>query len=442
MKEQGRSTNQTAQTDAVTLMTIHHSKGLEFPVVVLSGLSKQFNQDDLKKQVQFHSELGAGCSVYDPKTHTRFPSIAKAAISQRIKRENASEELRILYVAMTRARDMLIMTDCSARMDSRLKSLASRIEPDNSFELAADVNIMGDWVLQTALRRTEAGALHEIAGKPAACSVSEIPWHIEYHRLQDSAAQPAAAEAARAERSVDPEALLRSLHFRYPHAGASQVPSKLTATQLKGRSLDEEASDGAPRPQAYRAPLRKLSLLCGDRPLTPAQKGTAIHQAMQYLDFSRVGSLEEIRQQLQTMADERFLTPQQAEAVPPEKLLQAFRGELGTLIRSADRVIREFKFSILTDAAAYYPQAEGEQLMLQGVTDCCLIRNGEITVIDFKTDRVRPGREPEAGERYRGQLQAYSLALSRIFGLPVAHRLLYFFATDRLLELEPQDADK
>ena len=436
LREQGGFTAQRPQPNAVTVMSIHKSKGLEFPVVLLCGLSRRFNLEDLKTPVQFHSVLGAGCSVYDRPTHTRFNSIAKAAISRRTRAENVSEELRILYVAMTRARDMLIMTHCAEGLERQLQDLALCLSPDSAKQQAARASCLGDWVLQTALLRTESGALHERAGKPEGCAVSRIPWLVQWHEESGAAAPALVPERAELTGSgVDPEALAQSLSFRYAHTAAQELPAKLTATQLKGRELDREADDGAPREDYIRIKLRKPSLLRTEKPLTPAQRGTAVHQAMQYLDFSRTDDLEQIRLQLTAMADEQYLTPAQAAAVNPEKLLRVFRGPLGDMIRRADRVLREFKFSILSPAERYAPGAEGDSVLLQGVTDCCLFRNGTITVVDFKTDRLRPGEEREAGERYRPQLDAYAEALSRIFGLPVRQKLLYFFATDTLTPL-------
>ena len=160
-----------------------------------------------------------------------------------------------------------------------------------------------------------------------------------------------------------------------------------------------------------------------------------MHQAMQYLSFDRISTVDEIREQLEQMVADAFLTKKQADAVAPEKLFAVFQGELGSAIKAADRVVREFKFSILLPASRLYPNVDDEKIILQGVTDCCLISGGELTVIDFKTDRVAPGTEREAGEKYRPQLSAYSLALSEIFQMPVRHRILYFFETDTAIEL-------
>ena len=420
--------------NAVSVMSVHKSKGLEFPVVLLCGLSRRFNLDDLKEPVLFHSELGAGCSVFDSATRIRYHSIARAAIARQTRLDNLSEELRILYVAMTRARDMLIMSCCGENLRGRLQDLAIQLTPETAKQLAADATCPGDWVLMTALLRTEAGAIHAAAGKPETCSVSEHPWRICWEALSPEASTPKEeAHSLRLPGAVSPDAVRESLAFRYPHTAAQTIPSKLTATQLKGRALDREADDGAPRQENVQ--LRRPYLMQAEKALTPAQKGTAVHQAMQYLDFSSVDSAEAIQAQLRRMVEEDFLTAAQAEAVDPEKLLRVFRGPLGDMIRGADRVLREFKFSVLSPAQTWYPDCEGEKILLQGVTDCCLFSDGGITVVDFKTDRIRPGAETEAGEKYRPQLEAYAAALSRIFQLPVRKKILYFFASDTMTEL-------
>lgn len=429
---------QTAQQtgNAVKVMSVHKSKGLEFPVVLLCGLSRRFNTEDLKAPVLFHSDLGAGCSVYDHAAHIRYHSIAKAAIARQTKLENLSEELRILYVAMTRAKDMLIMTCCGENLRGKLWDFSTQLTPETAKLLAADASCPGDWVLLAALLRTEAGALHAVGGKPEGTAVSDIPWQICWQEIPAEAAAPLREDrSVQLPGDISAEALREGIGFRYPHVAAQTIPTKLTATQLKGRELDREADDGAPREDYARLSLRRPLLIQGEKPLTPTQRGTAVHQAMQYLDFARTDSLEAIQAQLQHLVEEDFLTASQAAAVDPEKLMRVFTGPLGELIRGADRVLREFKFSVLTSAEAWYPEAAGERILLQGVTDCCLFGADGITVIDFKTDRIRPGTESEAGERYRPQLEAYANALSRIFGQPVVRKLLYFFATDSVMEL-------
>ena len=128
------------------------------------------------------------------------------------------------------------------------------------------------------------------------------------------------------------------------------------------------------------------------------------------------------------------MSGQQLAAVDPEKLLRFFTSELGRFVRSAPKVVREFKFSVLEDAAIYDPALAGERILLQGVTDCCVIEPDGLTILDFKSDRIAAGAEGERAAYYRGQLDAYGRALSRIFALPVKRRILYFFATDTAIE--------
>ena len=142
-----------------------------------------------------------------------------------------------------------------------------------------------------------------------------------------------------------------------------------------------------------------------------------------------------VAQELHRLVEEGFLLPQQAQCVLPEKICALFRSELGKRILSAPEKVREFKFSLLTEGENYDPALAGEQLLLQGVTDCCLLEPDGLCVIDFKTDRVAPGGEGFRAEHYRGQLEAYSDALSKIFDRPVKEKLLYFFATDTAFPL-------
>ena len=135
------------------------------------------------------------------------------------------------------------------------------------------------------------------------------------------------------------------------------------------------------------------------------------------------------------MVEQEFLTAEQADAVSCEQMVQLFQSDLGRRIQLAQHVVREMKFSILADAAIYDTSASGEQVMLQGVVDCMLVEPEGLVIIDFKTDAVSPGGEWKRAEYYKGQLEIYAKALSRIYGKPVKHRILYFLTTGHAVEL-------
>ena len=237
---------------------------------------------------------------------------------------------------------------------------------------------------------------------------------------------------------VDP-ALREKLLWVYPHTASVHMPSKLTATQLKGRAKDDEAAENteAPLRKRFHAALSRPRFAQSEMGLTSAQKGTAIHQAMQFLDFSaHVDTLEGVVAELKRLEEQRFISPQQAQVIDPALILDFFRSETGRELLSAPRVEREFKFSLLVPARDYYPEAEeGEEVLLQGVVDCWFENERGITVLDFKSDHVTHATLEERAQGYTPQLAAYSKALSKVLGKPVNRCVLWFFRASRSVEI-------
>jgi ATP-dependent helicase/nuclease subunit A len=160
--------------------------------------------------------------------------------------------------------------------------------------------------------------------------------------------------------------------------------------------------------------------------LSSTEKGTAAHLFLQYADFTKLSSHDGVLEELDRMVDEEYLTEQQAEAVKPDTITGLFSSPLGQQMLCAKELIREFKFSILTDAQDYYPDISGEQVLLQGVVDAAILEDDGLTVIDFKTDRVSGDSAIQRAEQYRGQLMTYQKALEKIFKKPVKKMVLYF----------------
>ena len=362
--------------------------------------------------MQIHPELGAGCDVVDLRQRIRYPTIAKKAIILRAAQQSRSEELRVLYVALTRPKELLILSYATAGLAARLRALTDALDPAHPEPLARQAGSLGHWVLMAALCRPEAGELFALGGRPETLLSYETPWAIHAWSAADPVWRQPQAQSAAAAPVWQPDfaAAQAAIDFAYPHLAACQAPTKLTATQLKGRFLDEESAQQA-RVPVKAAPLRKPLFLQGKKPLSRTERGTAVHLAMQYIHYEACTNRDGVAQELARLVAQGFLLPEQAACVEPEKL------------------------SLLVDAALYDPALADEELMLQGVTDCCLVKPDGLWVIDFKTDAVRPGQEDHTAQRYRGQLEAYSQALARIFQRPVQRKLLYFFATDCIFEL-------
>ena len=428
-----------ARSDAVRIMSIHKSKGLEFPIVILADLARKMNMQDNAAAVLTDEELLIGGNVVDLASRSYYHGLARRAIIDRKTAQTVSEELRVLYVAMTRAKEQLIMTSCAAHYGSRLKKLLLRLSDPLGPWVSAAVRQPDEWILLAALCRTESGALFAECGPCAYSRVRQYPWLVTLRDVSPAApaARGAQADAPRAAQPLDREQVLESVGFRYAHEAATRLPSKLTATQLKGRGLDLEAAEETPaQPESARKPWRTPQFL-QDRPLTGREKGSATHLFMQFVHYEACTTRDGIQQELARLQTEKFLTARQAEAVDAEKILALFSSELGKRILNAKDLRREFKFSILTDAGAYDPAAAGEQVMLQGVVDCFWQEADGIVILDFKTDYIAGDLQLKAA-RYAPQLQAYARALSLIYGLSGRKCILYFFSAGKAVEIDPE----
>ncbi len=415
---------------AVTIMSIHKSKGLEFPVVFLCGLSREFNRESVRAQVLCHKELGLGLSCVDTANRVRYPTIAKRAIAARMVADSISEELRVLYVAMTRAKDRLIMTYASRNLEKDIADPALRLDVCQRQLLTADVICPGQWVLLEAIQHTEAGALHALGARPAQTRLGQPPWKILVARAPGEDLQEAEAEDAKKLPADTVERLHQALSFRYPYQAATKTPSKQTATQIKGREKDQEAAADTTAPITHSRRWRKAAFRSHVQ--DGRDYGIALHTAMQYIRYECCTDESGIRAEIDRLVRQKFLTVQQGCFVDVKKLHTFFQTPIGQRLCSGENVLREFKFSIFEDAGE---SLADEKILLQGVIDCALMEEDGITVLDFKTDYVTEESIREKRELYRPQVEAYGRALSRIFETKVKEKLLYFFHLDRFEQL-------
>ena len=416
-----------ASAGAVTIMSIHKSKGLEFPVVFLCGLSRRFNHQSAHEQVLCHKDLGLGLSCVDSQLRVRYPSVAKKAIALKTISEGISEEMRVLYVAMTRARDRLIMTYASAHLENTLSDIANRIDYSDRLLMTQDVDCPGKWILQTAICRTEAGQLHSIGGHPDRTNVSDVPWLISVVQGSDELTYMQSDEVS-GEQTISHEIvsqIQKHLSFRYSHFLATTAPSKQTATYMKGRHKDKEVNELTVAYLPNQSKFRKPSFIAPSDDATTY--GKAVHAVMEHIDFERCGNIASIEAELKRLTECGYISEKMASLIPEEQLYAFFAGSLGQKLINSEHVLREFKFSILDDADRYMDDLQGEQVLLQGVIDCAVIEDDGITVIDFKTDKVNEKTVEEAVLKYTQQIKVYASALTRIYKKPIKASYLYFF---------------
>ena len=271
---------------------------------------------------------------------------------------------------------------------------------------------MGDWLLRTILLPSSPIELEIV-------KASDIP--------DAGPALPAPPEPP----SEEPEDAPSALWPDYPMAWAASLPGKLTASGLEGTEPpDGDAAELAPAVKRSASP-RRPRLGGSETPLTAAERGTAVHTALQFLDYARCGTLEDIRGETERLRAEGRLSEAQAKAVDPEMIRNFFRSEIGRRVLSAEKVWRELRFSLLAEAELFFDVPSGERVLLQGVVDCCILEDGALTVVDYKTDYVTPETLAAKTAEYTPQLRAYALALERILGLPVREGVLFFLRAGR-----------
>lgn len=420
--------------DRVTILSIHKSKGLEYPVVFLCSLSKAFNREDLKEQVLCDKELGLGVTFVDTQKRLRYPSLAKRAIMVKKASDSLSEEMRVLYVAMTRAKERLIMTYASRYLENTLADYALRADMSGNVLMASDVSSMGEWVLQTAMKRIEAGMLFAIGGRPDCIHTDTIPWEIRV--VAGKPAETVEAGNVTEEKPVLTveayEKLKLALSFAYPHQKAAIYPSKQTATQLKGRIKDQEAVQNTKEPVKVNFERKPSFAKKGKDSLAV---GSATHKVLQYLNFKAVPTEEMLEVALQMLCEQGQLHPDELSMIRKDEILRFFQSPLGRKLLQSDNVLREFKFSILTDAAQWDTDLFGEKILLQGVVDCAILEEDGITIIDFKTDRVTEESIRSVAEGYFPQIAAYADAMARIYKMPIKRSVLYFFGLGREIDV-------
>ncbi|MGI6014019.1 MAG: helicase-exonuclease AddAB subunit AddA [Oscillospiraceae bacterium] len=418
-----------AMQNAVSILSIHKSKGLEFPVVFLADTAHRFNKSDATAPVLVHSQLGLGPCYTDLAHSVTYPTTARRAIQRCILRENLSEEMRVLYVAMTRAKERLILTASLPNPQKKWQELQKEPLSPIPPQLLFDSNSFADWLLRVA-------ALDKDGTQIQVQFVEAGGGQLTSQAASDDSMELQAAESEEAKML---EQIQRRLDYCYPHSTAINLPSKLTVTEAEDLPVDSlDSADGQMldtlpvRPSIFR---EAEFCLKKDRSLSGAEVGTAVHLVMQHIDFSKADSVAAIQMELDRLTREKILNSEQAAAVRVGQIHRFFASETGQRLRHAEAVTREFRFSLLVPAERYFPDGDGEEVLLQGVIDCFFEESGTLTILDYKTDFVNEDNVEEKIQTYTPQLRAYRDALERITGKPVSGAILYFLGTGLAIPL-------
>ncbi|UCZ55122.1 helicase-exonuclease AddAB subunit AddA [Bacillus shivajii] len=454
------------QEDVVRIMTIHKSKGLEFPVVFVAGMNKKFNLQDMSASYLLHKELGFGTKFIDPKLRVAYPSIPQLAIKKRMHLESLAEEMRVLYVALTRAKEKLYLVGTVQNAEKSLENWQDLLGEDDWLLPAMDRQrgkTFMDWVGPAVLRHGSSSCYHGPGGVICENEVAEdaSKWSmdiIERDTLQVEEKTEVEiqedklhklyylepVEGAANESWVD-----EKLNWQYDRIQASIHRSKQTVSEMK-RELEDEYSDvmfGVSK--SFQSAYADRPQFLQEKGLSSTEIGTVMHTVMQHVPLTEPPTTEKIDRLLVGMYEKELLTRDQVEAVDVNHVIEFFNTDIGERMLNAKWVEREIPFSYGLPAVEAYQtweedeHTDGEKVLIQGVIDCIFEdENGKIILVDYKTDKItgkyksfEDAKEALLG-RYELQLSIYSGALEEIWKRDIDESILYFFDGGHVLNLE------
>ena len=448
-QDQGEATVFSEKDDLLRIMSIHHSKGLQFKVVFLSQLHKSFNKMDSKAKMLMDSELGLAADYLDLETRIKYPSLHKIAIKEKGERESLGEELRVLYVAMTRAEEKLILTGVCKNEEDLIKKFP--VQERLSLEDIRGASSYLAWILmaysrsffestkteEIALRFISKEDLEENEGKAMGEAIS---LEKKLYEFLETGREKTEAEKLMEEHFSYVYPFEKSTH-RSPKYSVSLLKMKameehgeaLSETGQEGRAVapewDEANANAEEKQQAKEKPDSLLiQKMKSEGKNIGAAIGDSYHHALAFYDYSKdINQLSE------------FLTPEEYDLLNQEKLKKFLESPLGQLFAKAykeNTLYREQHFMQEVEYEKLFPEDGGdnvEKVILQGIIDAFIMEEEGIILVDYKTDRVKDGEELR--NRYQKQIDLYSEALEQILGKKVKRRVLYSFSLGEEVDL-------
>ncbi len=413
--------------DAVSLMTIHHSKGLEFPVCFLCGTSGEFNRSDFKDSLIFHSDIGAAMKLSDSTGFARINTPMREAVASRIASDQIEEEMRVLYVALTRARERLYVTASTSKTSEKLLDMAKEKSTYPSKYPLMKCHSMMEWIL-TAISGEDVSDICDIRFICAdtISTPSKIIRNI-----------PTTEDDPTPDTELERQ-LSEKFPFEYPHSNLSRIPAKISVSKLSPDILDENSAI----PDLFKSERTNAvpPILLGEYRGKPssAERGTATHLFLQFCDMRRAAD-RGVGEEMARLIEAGFLPEDTNEIAFTDELERFFSSELYAKIKDAKEIVREQRFNILLPASMFSKdlefaaEAKDEPMAVQGVIDLIVIdRDGALRLYDYKTDRLTSAELKDdvllarkMSSLHSQQMFYYKLAVERLFGRPCDTAQIY-----------------
>lgn len=447
--------------NVVRIMSIHKSKGLEFPIVICSGMGRNFNTMDFRKDVLYHHELGYGPQIVDFERRISYPSIAKEALKCKINIENISEEMRILYVALTRAKEKLIITSSIKDIEQNMHKWSSNISTEkmvSKYDILNGKNYM-DWMMPAIIKHKDLEDIRETYNLSTSISMEdESKWSVKTWSRDDIDFEKHEKEGIREVLNTMDlsqhdteyyEQIEKKLNFEYPYLGVVKKAASISVTEIKKRQEEYEEQDDSLGLYKHKTILKKPKFLSESQKtekITGARRGTIVHLIMEVLDFEKVNTESEIKAQIQDLVKRRIITEKESQVLSPRKIMRFFKSPIANRMLSSKFVKREQKIYTQIKMNDIYindeifknnrETYENESVMLRGVIDLYFEEDDGLVILDYKTDFVDENNKKEIIHKYKKQIEIYADVLSKLTGKKVKEKYLYLFGIDKQVKVD------
>ncbi len=426
--------------NVVRIMSIHKSKGLEFSVVICPGLGKQFNLRDTYEDILLHKDLGLGPKFVDVEKRIYNETFAQMAIKRKMKIESLSEEMRILYVAVTRAVDKLILVGSVNDVSKESKKWCKESTVYNLLNFKCFI----DWILCAVSKHPDGEVIRDLGqlkiDKYSLDNLEESRWNIRIINREEILLDKNEQRTLKNQYkeylknfSIDEcsqyrETIEKRFNWKYRHNNAVKIPSKLSVTDIKKASAKniDFINYSIPKISEMQQFIEK------DKSFSSAERGTIIHFVMQHLDLDKIESEDNIKKQVQEMIIKELLTEEEAEVVDIQKIKKFYESNIGKRILNSSRVYRESPFVLRKKACLVIEDLDecDDELLIQGIIDCYFHENDNLILVDYKTDYIFDGKIENTINRYKVQMSIYKEALEKITGKKVSESYIYLFNID------------
>lgn len=432
--------------DVIRIMSIHKSKGLEFPVVFLSGTGKQFNMQDLNNKILLHPEIGIGVKYIDYDRQIEYDTLSKQAMKNQIMLETLSEEMRVLYVALTRAKEKLIITGYStAEKQKELDEVIYKYDKLNHILLKKYKSYL-DWIKLVYLYNQE--EMKKLATIQMYDKNEVLKMCQKKEKEQENTSTQILNKLTEVVIDKDEqEKIVKVLEYEYPNKISTIIPTKTSVTEIKKMKEDtddknytEQSQNGLAEEIKTKMTLNVPKFLQTDEDIkiTNAEKGTLIHLCMQKLDLTKATyTLDDVKELVAKLEAKKIITSKEAEAININKVYQFTKSKIWNEMLQAKEVQREKPFYINIPAKEVYGKDIDEKLLVQGIIDLYYVsQNDELVLVDFKTDYVENRNEQILIDKYSTQLELYKRALESALGRKVDKVYIYSTYLEKEVQLQ------